>query len=55
MMLRPPAAHMLQLLGTAASKPRIARWFVNGFDNPKGLFPQIAEPEAAERFIAGSM
>jgi hypothetical protein len=55
MMLRPPVSHMLQLLGAAASKPRIARWFVNGFDNPKDLFPYVANPEAAERFIAGSM
>jgi Styrene monooxygenase A putative substrate binding domain len=55
MMLRPPTPHMLQLLGIAASKPRIARWFVNGFDNPRDLFPHIADPEAAERFIAGSM
>jgi hypothetical protein len=55
MMLRPPAAHMLRLLGTAASKPQIATWFVNGFDNPKDLFPHIADAEAAERFIAGSI
>jgi hypothetical protein len=55
MMLRPPAAHVLQLLGAAATKPQIARWFVNGFDNPKDLFPHIADPEAAERFIAGSI
>jgi Styrene monooxygenase A putative substrate binding domain len=43
MMLRPPAAHVLQLLGAAASKPQIARWFVNGFDNPKDLFPYVAQ------------
>jgi hypothetical protein len=55
MMLRPPPAHMLRLLGAAASQPRIAHWFVNGFDDPKRLFPQIAEPEHAERFIADSM
>jgi hypothetical protein len=55
MMLRPPAAHVLQLLGAAATKPQIARWFVNGFDNPKDLFPHIADPESAERFIAGSI
>jgi hypothetical protein len=52
MMLRPPPEHMLQLLQAGQTQPRVAHWFVNGFDNPPVLFPQIADAAAAARFLA---
>jgi hypothetical protein len=51
MMLRPPPEHMLQLLGAGGTRPEVARWFVNGFDNPPALFPHIADAAAARRFL----
>jgi hypothetical protein len=52
MMLRPPAPHMMQLLQAAESRPEVAQWFVNGFDNPPDLFPAVADPSAAARLLA---
>ena len=51
-MLLPPPPHVLQILGAAAEQPGIASAFANGFDHPPSLFPWIADPEAAGRFIA---
>jgi Styrene monooxygenase A putative substrate binding domain len=51
MMLRPPPEHMLQLLGAGGTRPEVARWFVNGFDNPPALFPHITDAAAAKRFL----
>jgi 2-polyprenyl-6-methoxyphenol hydroxylase-like FAD-dependent oxidoreductase len=50
-MLQPPPAHMMQLMGAAAELPGVARWFVNGFDEPTTLFPALADPEAAAALI----
>lgn len=52
MMLRPPSEHMLQLLLAGQTQPRVAHWFVNGFDNPAALFPQIADAAAAAHFVS---
>jgi hypothetical protein len=50
-MLLPPPPHVLDLLGAAASRPSIAHWFANAFDDPRRFFPTLADPEAARRFI----
>lgn len=52
MMLRPPVPHMMQLLQGAASRPDVAAWFGNGFDDPADLFPAIADPSEAARLLA---
>ena len=51
MMLRPPAPHMMELLQSAGARPELARWFVNGFDNPPDLFPAVADPSAAAALL----
>jgi hypothetical protein len=51
-MLMPPPPHVLGLLGAASQSPAIAHWFVHGFDDPSTLFPWLADPAAAEQFIA---
>lgn len=50
-MLLPPPPHVLALLGAAASKPAIAHWFANAFDDPRRYFPRLVDPVAAQRFI----
>lgn len=50
-MLLPPPAHVLALLGAAASRPHVAHWFANAFDDPRRYFPRLADPTAAQRFI----
>jgi len=50
LLLRPPA-HVLRLLDCAGKNPAIAGAFVNGFDDPRTLFPWFMEPEEAEKFI----
>jgi len=50
-MLQPPPPHVVQLLAAAASKPSIASWFANGFDDPTRFMPVLADPGATERFI----
>jgi hypothetical protein len=50
-MLEPPPPHVLQLLAAAASKPSLASWFANGFDDPTRFTPVLADPVATERFI----
>jgi hypothetical protein len=51
MMLLPPPEHVLQLLQAGQSRPEVAHWFVNGFDDPPALFPHIANATAAKRFL----
>jgi hypothetical protein len=51
-MLLPPPPHVLQILGAATEQPGVASAFANGFDHPPSLFPWIADPAEAERFIA---
>ena len=50
-MLLPPPPHVLSLLTAAATKKEIARWFVNGFDDPRRFYPRFADPIAAEQFV----
>jgi hypothetical protein len=51
-MLLPPPPHVVELLVAAATTSGVASAIVNGFDHPPSLFPWIADPEAAGRFIA---
>jgi hypothetical protein len=50
-MLVPPSPHVLALLTAAGHKQEIADWFVNGFDDPRRLFPRISDPVAGEQFL----
>lgn len=51
-MLLPPPPHMVELLGSAASQPRVAHWFANNFDDPRRFFPTIADPALTTAFLA---
>jgi flavin-dependent dehydrogenase len=51
MMLRPPPEHLMRILQAGQTRPEVARWFVNAFDNPPALFPHIADGAAAQRFL----
>lgn len=51
-LLLPPPAHVIKILGAAQTSERIGRAFVNGFNDPRSLFPWFADPVEAERFIA---
>ncbi|WP_255417977.1 hypothetical protein [Novosphingobium sp. P6W] len=42
-MLQPPPQHMVRLLGGAGAQPRVAPWFANNFDDPRGFFPTIVD------------
>ncbi len=46
------AAPAPRLMGAAAQLPGVAEALANGFDNPPDLFPWIADPAEADRFIA---
>jgi flavin reductase (DIM6/NTAB) family NADH-FMN oxidoreductase RutF len=50
LLLRPPA-HVLRLLDCAGKNPAIASAFVNGFDDPRTLFPWFMDPVEADKFI----
>jgi flavin reductase (DIM6/NTAB) family NADH-FMN oxidoreductase RutF/flavin-dependent dehydrogenase len=50
LLLKPPA-HVLRLLDCAGKNPAIASAFVNGFDDPRTLFPWFMEAGEAEKFI----
>jgi flavin reductase (DIM6/NTAB) family NADH-FMN oxidoreductase RutF len=50
LLLRPPA-HVLRVLDCAGKNPAIASAFVNGFDDPRTLFPWFMEPPEADKFI----
>lgn len=50
-MLLPPPEHMLKLLGTAQGSPRVAHWFVNGFNDPRTYFPTITDPGLTDAFL----
>ncbi|MET3926938.1 styrene monooxygenase/indole monooxygenase family protein [Devosia sp. 2618] len=50
-MLLPPPEHMLKLLGTAQGSPRVAHWFVNGFNDPRTYFPTITDPALTDAFL----
>jgi len=50
LLLRPPA-HVLRLLDCAGKNPAIASAFVNGFDDPRTLFPWFTDPAEGDKFI----
>ncbi len=54
-MLLPPPPHVLELLGAAASKPEVAHWFANAFDDPRRYFPRLVDPVAARQFIEAAV
>jgi hypothetical protein len=51
-MLLPPPEHMVKILGTAQQNPRVAHWFVNGFNDPRTYFPTITDPKLTDAFLA---
>jgi Styrene monooxygenase A putative substrate binding domain len=51
-LLMPPPSHVINILAAAQTSPRIGRAFANGFNDPQTLFPWLADPVEAERFIA---
>jgi hypothetical protein len=51
-LLMPPPPHVFNILAAAQTSPRIGEAFVNGFNDPRTLFPWIADPVEAERFVA---
>lgn len=53
-LLAPPAPHMLELLGAAGADPRIARRFVNGFDDPRDFYHWFMDPDSANEYLAAS-
>lgn len=50
LLLKPPA-HVLRLLDCAGRNPAIASAFVNGFDDPRTLFPWFMDAVEADKFI----
>jgi Styrene monooxygenase A putative substrate binding domain len=51
--LLPPPPHVLGILGAAQTSARIGRAFVNGFNDPRTLFPWLSDPVEADRFTVG--
>lgn len=50
-MLLPPPDHIVKMLGTAQVNPRVAHWFVNGFNDPRSYFPTITDPALTDAFL----
>lgn len=50
-MLRPPAPHLLGLLGAAGQTHRLASSIVDGFDDPRSFAPWWFDPTACDDFI----
>ncbi|TSD94225.1 FAD-binding oxidoreductase [Skermania sp. ID1734] len=53
-LLAPPPPHVLELLGAANGDPRIARRFVNGFDDPRDFFHWFMSPDSANEYLAAT-
>jgi hypothetical protein len=51
-LLGPPPEHVLNLLGAAGQNPRIAKRFVEGFDDPPDFFEWFMFPDKAEAYLA---
>ncbi|MGH2886044.1 MAG: styrene monooxygenase/indole monooxygenase family protein, partial [Solirubrobacteraceae bacterium] len=51
-MLAPPMPHVMRLVDAAQTTPTLASTIVNGFDDPRTLFPWWMDAEAAEKLIA---
>jgi flavin reductase (DIM6/NTAB) family NADH-FMN oxidoreductase RutF len=50
-LLLKPVPHVLRLLDCAGKMTGVAAAFVNGFDDPRTLFPWFMDPGEAERFV----
>ncbi|RVW02411.1 styrene monooxygenase/indole monooxygenase family protein [Rhodococcus spongiicola] len=53
-LLAPPPPHVLEVLGAAGADPRIARRFVNGFDDPRDFYHWFMDPDSANAYLAAS-
>ena len=51
-MLASPAPHVMRLVEAAETTPTLTRTIVNGFDDPRSLFPWWVDARAADRLIA---
>ncbi|MEY8120229.1 styrene monooxygenase/indole monooxygenase family protein [Falsihalocynthiibacter sp. BN13B15] len=51
MMLLPPPAFVLDIMGSAQVLPGLAGRIANGFDDPRDFFPWFADPTAAEDYL----
>ena len=51
-LLGPPPEHVLNLLGAAGQNQRIAKRFVEGFDDPSDFFEWFMTPDKAEAYLA---
>jgi flavin reductase (DIM6/NTAB) family NADH-FMN oxidoreductase RutF len=49
-----PAPHVLKILESAAKLPDVAEAVVNGFDDPRSLFPWFMQAADAEAYLAKS-
>lgn len=52
MLLMPPPAHVIDLLGAASINPKIANLLAEGFNNPGLFFPWIKDPQETKNLIA---
>ena len=50
-LLTPPPPHVLELLGAACQNAKIARRFVNGFDDPRDFQRWFMTPDAATTYL----
>ncbi len=50
LMLKPPA-YVMKILEACGKISAVASAFVNGFDDPRTLFPWFMDPEEAEKFV----
>ncbi|MGQ4615854.1 styrene monooxygenase/indole monooxygenase family protein [Nocardia sp. R7R-8] len=49
--LVPPPPHVLQILGAAGASPRVARRFVNAFDEPRDFYLWFTDPESSASYL----
>ena len=49
-----PSPHVLKILESASKLPDVAEAVVNGFDDPRSLFPWFMQPADAEAYLAKS-
>jgi 2-polyprenyl-6-methoxyphenol hydroxylase-like FAD-dependent oxidoreductase len=51
LLLLPPQPYFIDLLGAASQIPAVASDFINGFNHPPSVFPWIADPDEAGRYL----
>jgi flavin reductase (DIM6/NTAB) family NADH-FMN oxidoreductase RutF len=49
-----PAPHVLKIMQSAGNLPDVAEAIVNGFDDPRALFPWFMQPAEADKFLEKS-